>query len=140
MITPKQLLALTAKWLAISIIVIVCTLYLVDDASFHFRARHSNSAVFGTVDMENVLAIELKGGKVEYTLDRTHPPQVLTCVNSLFPHAGFTPCWYLKRQARQAKPMLVFHPAFLSGWDVWNRRSQPLLTLRNALRYSALRF
>lgn len=108
MITPKRLLTLTAKWLAISVLVVFCTLWLVDEFSFQYKAHISNGAgAFGMVDMQRMLAIELKGGKVEYTMDRVHPAQFQKCVTSLFPHAGLKPCWYLQRQSQKALPMLI---------------------------------
>jgi len=40
----------------------------------------------------------MKNGKTEYTFD---PPVPQECVNSLFPHFGDPPCWYLSRHKRQ---------------------------------------
>jgi len=38
--------------------------------------------------------VGLKSGKSDfYFLD----PQKQTCVNSLFPHLGYKPCWYLRK-------------------------------------------
>jgi hypothetical protein len=112
MITPKQLLTLIAKWLLISALTIFCALYVGDELSFQYRSRSSQSGnAFGAVDMQRMLAIELKGGKVEYALDRQQQAQVQKCVYSLFPHAGFSPCWYLLRQSRKPIPLLIF-PAF----------------------------
>ncbi len=39
-------------------------------------------------------ATSMKNGRVEIFYDQ---PQTQTCVHSLFPHAGYTPCWYLNR-------------------------------------------
>lgn len=108
MITPKRLLALTAKWLVISTLVLLCTLWVVDELSFQYKVHTANaSSAFGTVTMRHVLAIELKGGKVEYAMDRTQPTQAEPCVYSLFPHAGLTPCWYLAQQSRRAVPLTI---------------------------------
>lgn len=108
MITPKQLLALTAKWLAIAAIAVLCVLYVGDEVLFLYKTHSSQSAsAFGSVDMQRMIAIELKGGKVEYTLDQVHPAQMQTCVHSLFPHAGYSPCWYLLRQSAKAIPLLI---------------------------------
>jgi hypothetical protein len=30
-----------------------------------------------------------------------NPPQAVTCVNSIFPHGGYAPCWYLQRNKEQ---------------------------------------
>jgi hypothetical protein len=124
MVTPKQLLALTVKWLLISAIVIFCALFIGDELSFLYKTHTSNPAgAFGSVDIQRVLAIELKGGKVEYTLDRQQPEQIVKCVHSVFPHAGVNPCWYLLRQNRQAIPLLIFFRSSLSAFVF--RKPQP---------------
>jgi hypothetical protein len=115
MVPPKRLLAFTAKWLLLSAIALLCVLYAGDELYFQYRIHSAKSAdSFGAVDMQRVLAIELKGGKVQYTMDRQQPEQIEKCVHSLFPHAGFDACWYLVRKSRQAIPLLIF-PRFRSG-------------------------
>lgn len=120
MITPKQLLALTAKWLVISVLVVFCTLWLVDELSFQYKIHTSSAAgAYGAVDMQRMLAIEKKGGKIEYTMDRTQPSQVEQCVYSLFPHAGLKPCWYLQRLSHQPVPLVILS----SGTGYFDRRT-----------------
>ena len=51
-------------------------------------------AVYGTVTVRPYYDVGLKSGKSDfYFLD----PQKQTCVNSLFPHLGFNPCWYVRK-------------------------------------------
>lgn len=108
MITPKQLLALATKWLVISVVVLFCTVWIVDELSFQYKVHSSSSAgAYGIVDMQRMLAIQMKGNKVEYTMDRTQPAQMQQCVYSLFPHGGLKPCWYLLRQSRKPVPLVV---------------------------------
>ena len=108
MITPKRLLALTAKWLIISVVVLLCTVWIVDELSFQYKVHSSSSAsAYGVVDMQRMLAIQMKGNKVEYTMDRTQPAQMQQCVYSLFPHARLKPCWYLVRQSRKPVPLVI---------------------------------
>jgi hypothetical protein len=108
MITPKRLLALTTKWLLISVFTLFCALYASDELAFQYKVHSSQSgSAFGAVDMQRMLAIELKGGKVQYTLDQQQPAQIQKCVYSLFPHAGFSPCWYLLRQSRKPIPLVI---------------------------------
>jgi hypothetical protein len=38
--------------------------------------------------------VQQKDGKTEY---EEGDPETQTCVNSLFPHLGYSPCWYLRR-------------------------------------------
>ena len=40
------------------------------------------------------LATRLKNGRMEVFYDQ---PQKATCVHALFPHAGYLPCWYLRK-------------------------------------------
>ena len=41
-------------------------------------------------------ASALKDGKAEVYFDQ---PQTETCARSLFPHAGYNPCWYENRRS-----------------------------------------
>lgn len=43
-------------------------------------------------------AVKQKNGKVEFIFQ---PPQAQSCVNALFAHAGYLPCWYLERHREQ---------------------------------------
>ena len=53
-------------------------------------------AAYGTVTVRPYYDVGLKSGKSDfYFLD----PQKQTCVNSLFPHMGYPPCWYLRKHA-----------------------------------------
>ena len=52
-----------------------------------------------------VLASPEKGGKTSYEIDQQNPEQTVTCVHSLFPHMGFSPCWYVKPRLNQPIPM-----------------------------------
>lgn len=49
---------------------------------------------FATVHMTPYLAVPKKDGKTEFILDT---PYDETCVNSLFPHLGDNPCWFVQR-------------------------------------------
>ena len=56
MMTPKQLLAFTAKWLLISAVALLCVVYVSDELNFQFRVHSTRSAdAFGAVDMQRVL-------------------------------------------------------------------------------------
>jgi hypothetical protein len=55
-------------------------------------------APYGTVIVRPYYDVGLKSGKSEfYFLE----PRKQTCVNSLFPHFGYNPCWYVRGHARQ---------------------------------------
>jgi hypothetical protein len=53
---------------------------------------------FGTVTIQPYYAVPQKNGRTQYLLN---PPQTETCVHSLFPHFGDSPCWYLVRHKEQ---------------------------------------
>jgi len=59
-------------------------------------------AAYSTVIVRPYLDVGLKSGKSDlYFL----PPQKQTCVNSLFPHLGYSPCWYLRRNTHPRTAM-----------------------------------
>ena len=53
---------------------------------------------YGSVVVDHYYAVLQKNGKTELIFD---PPGPQTCVNALFPHAGWMPCWYLSRHPEQ---------------------------------------
>jgi hypothetical protein len=58
--------------------------------------------VYSTVTVRPYLAVGLKSGKSDlYFFD----PQKQTCVNSLFPHMGYNPCWYVRKHTHQRVQM-----------------------------------
>ena len=71
--------------------------YVCDYVSLRYRIPH-NRAQFGSVIVRRMWVIPMKDGKNQYAFD---PPAPQECVNSLFPHFGDLPCWYLSRHTRQ---------------------------------------
>ncbi|MGA2921035.1 MAG: hypothetical protein ABSE28_08005 [Candidatus Sulfotelmatobacter sp.] len=63
-----------------------------------FRNRVAAHKGFGEVTVTSYDAVQQKNGKTEFLFNL---PQQQTCVNSLFPRAGYPPCWYLQRHAEQ---------------------------------------
>ncbi|OLC64230.1 hypothetical protein AUH73_00475 [archaeon 13_1_40CM_4_53_4] len=66
-----------------------------------------------------LLAIPEKGGKTSYEIDQQNPEQTITCARSLFPHAGYSPCWYVKPRINQPIPMTIIRVSIdrLEGID-----------------------
>ncbi|MFZ0322326.1 MAG: hypothetical protein WAL56_24575 [Candidatus Sulfotelmatobacter sp.] len=89
----KRLTAVTLLTLA----ALVLLVYGLDYIVFRYRLRSGGG--FGQVTVTGYDAIPQKSGK---TLFMFHDPQQQTCVNSLFPRAGYVPCWYLRRHSDQA--------------------------------------
>jgi len=70
--------------------------YAGDDVSL--RIRIPRREPFGSVIVQRTYAVPMKDRKTDYMFA---PPALQTCVNSLFPHFGYPPCWYLVRHKRQ---------------------------------------
>lgn len=81
----------------LSFAVIFGVVYFAD----YFAARWHlprNRELFGSVLVRRYYAVGEKNGKTEFLFN---PPETQPCLNSLFPHFGYTPCWYLQRHAEQ---------------------------------------
>lgn len=90
---------------------LVALLYFGDYLLVRLRAAYPRlGKAFDSVQMERVYAIPLKNGSVEYELDAVHPEVTLTCVRALFPHLGYQPCWYVRRQSQKPIPMVILVP------------------------------
>lgn len=81
-----------ALWLLLGLISLTCLTYLTDFAilRWRFSTRHDPTQ---TVVIKQYFAVPRKDHRTEFMAD---DPKNETCVNSLFPHAGASPCWYLK--------------------------------------------
>jgi hypothetical protein len=71
--------------------------YGLDYAVLRFREATNRNA-YGSVTVNHYTALLMKNGKTLFTFD---PPAPQTCVNALFPHEGWQPCWYLSRHPDQ---------------------------------------
>lgn len=80
------------------IIALAVLVYACDYMIWRYRAATNNNA-YGTLTVQYYYAIGEKSGKTEYDFQ---PPQQETCVNSLFPHAGYSPCWYERKHTEKA--------------------------------------
>jgi len=101
-IEPRHLLRriLIAAFAALALV--FCGDYL----SLRVRMLHPRAAdPFESLKTLRVLAIPEKNGKTEYEVDARNPEQTVTCVHSLFPHSGYSPCWYVKPRINQPIPM-----------------------------------
>ena len=78
--------------------ILLAFLYLGDYFVVRIKMAGSNSAALGSIQIRRYWEIPSKSGKFEYSFDA---PQIQTCVHSLFPHLGYTPCWYLNRNKLQ---------------------------------------
>ena len=83
--------------LVVYVVVLIALVYAGDYVSLRYRIPHNRSQ-FGTVTVTEMYAIHEKNSKTEYQFP---PPQDHVCVQSLFPHFGYPPCWYLRRHTNQ---------------------------------------
>lgn len=81
-----------------TIVGLVVLTYIFDYAIWRYRAATNHNA-YGSLTVQYYYAIGEKSGKTEYDFQ---PPQQETCVNSLFPHAGYSPCWYERKHTEKA--------------------------------------
>jgi len=78
-----------------ALIALVAALYIGDYISARY-AIPGHRQTLGTVQVRTMTAVKLKNGNFDYTLGDTVDQ---TCVHSIFPQMGYTPCWYLSRHA-----------------------------------------
>lgn len=81
------------KWAVISLALAAVLTYIGDYGWLRYRIA-SGRAAYGVVAVSTDYAIHQKNGKTEFQMS---DPQSQTCVNSIFPHQGMSPCWYLRR-------------------------------------------
>lgn len=96
------------KRIVLALVLILAAVYGYDYASV--RRRMSAQKPGDPIDVityPHLLAIPQKGNKVEYALDAQTPMVSEPCVRSLFPHFGYTPCWYVQRKAKTPTQMTI---------------------------------
>jgi hypothetical protein len=94
------------KQIVLALVLLLAFVYSVDALSVRHRMSAQKSGdPIDVITYPHILAIPQKGNKVEYALDAQAPLESVSCVHSLFPHYGYTPCWYVKRRAKNPTPM-----------------------------------
>ena len=81
----------------LSVLGVAASAFGLDWAVFRIRVAAGHNA-YGSVTVNHYTAVLQKNGKTTMTFD---PPQPWTCVNALFPHQGWQPCWYLSKHPDQ---------------------------------------
>lgn len=82
---------------AIALVGVSVLVYGGDYGIFQVRAATGRNP-YGTVTVRRYYAIQQKNGKTQFLFD---PPQPQTCIQTLFLHFGYSPCWYLRRHTEQ---------------------------------------
>jgi hypothetical protein len=78
-------------------IALFATVYLCDYLSLRLKIPAGREPL-GSVQVQRSYAVTMKNKKTEFMFD---PPQSQECVNSLFPHFGDSPCWYVEQHRKQ---------------------------------------
>jgi hypothetical protein len=76
-----------------AIVVLAACAYAGDYLVVRFKIPNGRDP-FSSVTVQPYYAIHQKNGRTEYDYP---PPENQVCVRSLFPHFGYSPCWYVKR-------------------------------------------
>src|SRR5581483_5474139 len=84
-----------------AIVLTTALIFVCDYLILRFRIA-TNHQPFGTVTVHPYYAVPQKDQKTEFLLG---DPTDQQCVNSLFPHMGDNPCWYLTRHTDQRVDM-----------------------------------
>ena len=94
-----------------ALIMLLALAYGFDYASVRRRVNAQKPGdPFDVITYPHVLAIPVKGNKVDYELDAQSPMESDPCVHSLFPHYGYTPCWYILRKSKTPTQMTIVFP------------------------------
>ena len=89
------------KHVLTGMIVLLLVVYVGDSVVVRVRIAKQLDP-YGMVQVQRSYAVTMKNGKPEYFFEA---PADQTCVNSLFPHFGYTPCWFLRRRKIQQVKM-----------------------------------
>jgi hypothetical protein len=95
--TGRQSLKRLLQKLIVSLVLGAAVVYIADYLLLRYRVA-TNRNPYGAVTVQPYYAVPRKDHKTEFMFD---DPQDQTCVNSLFPHFGDSPCWYLSRNKQK---------------------------------------
>jgi hypothetical protein len=80
-----------------TVVLLALVTYAGDYLSLRYKIPKAREP-FSSVNIQPYYAIHQKNGKTEYDFA---PPENQVCVCSLFPHFGYSPCWYVKRHTEK---------------------------------------
>lgn len=81
------------KRLGVAVVALLIIWYVGDYVSLKMRRAPTS-----TVQITRFYAVPQKDGKTSFEPGQQ---ETQTCVNSMFPHMGYNPCWYVKRYRNQ---------------------------------------
>lgn len=83
---------------------VAAVLYAGDFAAAKYRLSKNQSAWLGSVKIQPMYIIPHKDSRAEYVFGE---PETVKCLHSIFPHFGYSPCWYVKKNTQPAVPMVL---------------------------------
>jgi hypothetical protein len=98
------MIATIVKWTLVVLVGVLAVAYSGDYVVIKIRAAKSPSEAFSVITYRPTMAIPHKDGRQEFAFG---DPTTETCANSLFPHFGYRPCWYVRSQVRETIPMTI---------------------------------
>jgi hypothetical protein len=102
------MIATVFKWTVVVLFAALVVVYSADYVVIKTRAAKSPGDAFTVLKYRLTMGIPHKDGRQEFVFG---DPTTETCVNSLFPHFGYRPCWYVRSQVREPIPMTILPPA-----------------------------
>lgn len=78
-------------------VLLVGIVYFGDYLSVRYKIPNGRDP-FSSVTIQPYYAIHEKNGRTEYDFAQ---PQSQVCVRSLFPHFGYSPCWYVNSHTQK---------------------------------------
>jgi hypothetical protein len=99
-LTGKQIVGRLVRRIVAGIVLAAVLVFGLDYGVLRVRVA-TNEDAYGTVTVRPYYAIPLKSKKTELTFE---DPRDETCVNSMFPHMGYTPCWYRRTHKQEQMP------------------------------------
>jgi hypothetical protein len=80
-------------------LLVVGGLYAGDYLYVRYRVmQRTTNDPFEVLQFRRLYAIPQKNGKDDFTFG---DPELQTCVRSIFPHSGYSPCWYAVRAEKK---------------------------------------
>lgn len=98
--TSKEFLGILVLRGLLALALAAALAFAIDAALLRYRVSGNRNA-FGSVTVHPYYAFPRKDKKTEIIFD---DPQDETCVNSLFPQMGDSPCWYLRHHTDRQLP------------------------------------
>jgi hypothetical protein len=87
------------KRIVVFSLVVIAALYACDFLYVRYRiTKHETGNPFQTLQVRHLYAIPQKNGKDDFSFG---DPEIQICVRSIFPHSGYSPCWYAIREDKK---------------------------------------